>query len=148
MTSKDGYVQTVGMLVFRNSFKEVLLTKHKLSAKHKTGTYGIPAGRIERGESPVDALLREFNQETGLKTDQENILKLPFSYEAVIQRKNEEPRMFSLNVWYCKAFQGEPIEMEENVPEWVSVDKLEHYKLLPNMKKVVEDAKYYLLNKL
>lgn len=31
----------------------------------QNGTYGLPGGRIERGEDPFDAAIREFKQETG-----------------------------------------------------------------------------------
>ena len=64
---------TVGILVFRNNFQEVLLTKHKETAKHQTGKYGIPAGRLDPRETEIQALLREFNEETG---EVENVIPI------------------------------------------------------------------------
>lgn len=135
---------TVGMLVFRSDYKEVLMTMHKEAAKHQTGKYGIPAGRLDPGETETDALLREFNQETNLRAKPEDLTALPFTYSAEIKRKGEAPRLFSLKVWFCNNYSGEIKEMEENIPEWVSVSSLNKYDLLPNMEKVVNDAVKYL----
>lgn len=86
---------TVGMLVFRKNFSEVLLTKHKETAKHQTGTYGIPAGRVEVGETETEALLREFKHETGLSSSAGDAVELPFKYCAMIERKGSSPDYLS-----------------------------------------------------
>ena len=55
-------VATVGALLF-NTRGEVLLVKtHKWS-----DLWGIPGGKIKRGESSLDALRREIREETGLE---------------------------------------------------------------------------------
>ena len=135
---------TVGILVFRNNFQEVLLTKHKETAKHQTGKYGIPAGRLDPGETEIQALLREFNEETGLETHERYLTKLPFEYSATIQRKDERPRIFTLKVWYCSNYSGTPTETIENIPEWINVNNIHELNLLPNMEKVVKDALDYI----
>lgn len=42
----------------------IMLQKRK-GHKYYPGLWGIPAGRIEPGESPLDAIIREVSEETG-----------------------------------------------------------------------------------
>jgi 8-oxo-dGTP pyrophosphatase MutT (NUDIX family) len=52
-----------GVVVVNRDQHVLLLWRHRFI----TGTWGleIPMGRIEEGESPVDAAAREFEEETG-----------------------------------------------------------------------------------
>jgi len=50
----------------------VVIKDHRILLVHPTnaswwGTYSIPKGRVEKGESPFDAALRECEEETGIK---------------------------------------------------------------------------------
>jgi len=58
---RDYPVATVGALVFNPEGKVLLVRTHKWSH-----TYGIPGGKIEKGEETVAALHREIREETGL----------------------------------------------------------------------------------
>ena len=68
-----GTMQTVGVLVFNEDSKKVLLVKHSQFAQNPEGIYGFPAGQIELGESPKEAAVRELLQETGLRTVEDNL---------------------------------------------------------------------------
>lgn len=57
-------VATVGALVHDGSGKILMIRTHKWS-----GLWGIPGGKIERGESSADALRREIREETALELD-------------------------------------------------------------------------------
>lgn len=59
---RDFPIPTVGALVFNKKGECLLVLTRKWG-----GTYGIPGGKIERGEKAVDALVREMREETGLK---------------------------------------------------------------------------------
>jgi ADP-ribose pyrophosphatase YjhB (NUDIX family) len=58
---RDYPVATVGALVFNPEGRILLVRTHKWSH-----TYGIPGGKIEKGEETVAALHREIREETGL----------------------------------------------------------------------------------
>jgi ADP-ribose pyrophosphatase YjhB (NUDIX family) len=57
----------VGVIgIIRNEAGEVLLVHH--TYRHRI-PWGLPAGFLERHEQPREALLREIEEETGLKVD-------------------------------------------------------------------------------
>ncbi len=60
--SRDYPVATAGALVFNKRGEVLLVLTHKWSH-----TYGIPGGKIEKGEDSVAALKREIREETALK---------------------------------------------------------------------------------
>ncbi|MBW2978028.1 NUDIX hydrolase [Candidatus Woesearchaeota archaeon] len=130
-------IPTVGVLIFKN--KEVLLVKHGSSASHLTDTYGIPAGKIEKGETELDAAIRELQEETGLITTKDNLQELPKVYTAEIKRK-DGTKTFSVKVFLCKKYSGDLIKSDETVPCWIKISDLDKYKLLPNVKQIIIDA--------
>ena len=132
-------ISTIGVLVFRNNFKEVLLVKHGEEAGHPTGIYGLPAGRIDDGETAAEASKRELNEETGLETTQENLVELPYDSGVVkLQRKNGII-FCRWKVFICNNFSGEIRGAgQETTPEWVKVSGLSKYWLLTNTKTAIE----------
>jgi ADP-ribose pyrophosphatase YjhB (NUDIX family) len=60
-TPREHPVATVGALISNSAGKVLLVLTHKWSH-----TYGIPGGKIEKGEDTVAALRREIREETGL----------------------------------------------------------------------------------
>jgi phosphoglycolate phosphatase-like HAD superfamily hydrolase/ADP-ribose pyrophosphatase YjhB (NUDIX family) len=63
-------VPTVGALIFNGTGEVLMIRTHKWSNK-----WGIPGGKIKRGETSIAALRREIKEETGLKvTDIEFVL--------------------------------------------------------------------------
>lgn len=52
---------TVGALVFNDAGDSLFIKTHKWG-----GRWAVPGGKIDHGESMHDALLREFQEETGL----------------------------------------------------------------------------------
>ncbi|MEI7688624.1 MAG: NUDIX hydrolase [Candidatus Nomurabacteria bacterium] len=48
---------------FKQEGKFLLL--HRLDSKPQGDTWGVPAGKVEKGESSIDAICREIMEETG-----------------------------------------------------------------------------------
>jgi len=61
---KNIEIRTGASAIISNEENEILLEKRK-----DCNLWGIPGGRLEPGESIVDACTREFLEETGLKID-------------------------------------------------------------------------------
>ncbi len=47
-------------------FDGKILLLHRQDRKPQGNTWGVPAGKIDEGESPINALLRELKEETGI----------------------------------------------------------------------------------
>lgn len=130
-------IQTTGIILFYEG--KVLLVRHLEGASHVTGAYGLPAGKIEDGESETYAAKRELEEETGLITSEADLVKLPKVYEATIQLKSVE-RTFIWHVFLCKKWTGKLKSSEETNPEWVPIENIKKYPLLPNVESAVKEG--------
>lgn len=139
-------IPTVGILVFRNNNQEVLLVKHGEKAGHPTGIYGLPSGRIDTGETEIEAAKRELEEETGLKTSETDLIEIPYDFGVnEILRKNGT--MFcTWKVFICEKFSGEIGGSEETIPEWVKISHLSKYWKVGNLETAVEEGLKYLLH--
>lgn len=63
-------VRVTGILI-KN--REILIVKQTLSDKRR---WSLPGGRVEKGETLEDSMLREMEEETGLKTEIVKLLYL------------------------------------------------------------------------
>ena len=97
------------------------------------GKYNGVGGKIERGETPEEAMIRET---------QEEIAVTPMEYEKVgiiefdeFYKGQKEKVMFHLYV--ASEWQGEPTESDEMKPEWFDIQSIPYDKMFP-------DDKYWL----
>ena len=103
---------------------KIVVTKYKEGNK-KVGYYDIPGGKIEEGETPEQAAIREMKEETGLL-----INNLNYKGNMIIEYPN---RIFDFDVFICSECEGEPQEFEENTSEWIQINEfLKKEKILAN----------------
>lgn len=75
----------VGVVVMRNE-KEILLLKR--SGSHGEGQWSLPGGHLEFGESPIDAAIRELEEETGIWVGRPDVFvveSFPYSNDIFIK---------------------------------------------------------------
>ena len=121
--------------------EKVLLVRQLEKAGHITGTYGLPAGRPEEGESPEETAQRELEEETGLKVEIGDLARLPTVYTADIPRSDGTIKRMSIECFLATKTTGEAeTDHDETEPEWVSITNLDTLNLLPNIKSIIEDA--------
>ncbi len=133
----ENIIKTVGVLIFKKG--KVLLVCHGEKAEHLNNTYGLPAGRVEEGETLAEAGVRELKEETGLITEVKYLKKIDKIYKAAIERK-DGVKNFSQDNFLCDYFEGEIKSNDETVPCWVEINDLEKIRLLPNVKEMIFDA--------
>lgn len=104
----------------RNAVRCFLIKDDKVVCiKYKTGEVGyidIPGGKIEEGETPEEASIREVYEETGMKVD-----NLVSAGEAIIEYPD---RIFNFKVYLATKFSGMPKEQEENEAFFISIKDL------------------------
>lgn len=135
-------VPSVAIVVIQGN--KVLLVREGEKSAHLTGVYNTPAGRIEEGETPVHAAIRELKEETGLDTSEDYLIELPKKYTADIERKNGEVVRFYHTVFSCAKFIGQLKLGEDVEPVWVEIDKVNSLKLLPNISDMISQARNFL----
>lgn len=59
-------IEVAGAIVFRDDGAVLLVQRGRAPS---AGTWSLPGGRIERGETPEQAAVREVREETGLVVD-------------------------------------------------------------------------------
>lgn len=96
----------------------ILLGK-RIGKSFRAGMYGVPGGKIMKGESVVLSAKRELKEETGLLGK-----KLEF---IGIVNDNQRKHTFIHMVFVCKAFRGKLATLEPEKCEewkWYELDKL------------------------
>ena len=131
-------ILTAGILIIKEN--KVLLVENLEGSGHKAGIFGLPAGRVEQGESEVEAAIRELKEETGLVTSAENLVRLPTTYETDVPRKDGIPKRFKGICFKCLDYSGELKGSSETQPVWVEISKLDEMNLLPNVKNAVMEG--------
>lgn len=131
-------IPTVGIVVLKGN--EVLLVKHGEAAGHLTGSMATPGGRIDEGETAVQAAVRELQEETGLVAAEEDLRRLPKIYEGDLPRKDGSTFYSSHTVFVCTKFSGDLRNTDETEPEWVPIEKLKDMELLINTEDMVLQA--------
>ena len=101
---------TVGALVV-NPNAEVLIVR---TTKWR-GTWGVPGGKLDWGETLQEALLREFREEVALDLQQ---VRFALLQEAILDSQFHVPAHFVLVNYYAFSASTQVVPNEEIV-EWV-----------------------------
>ncbi len=123
----------VGGILFNDSH-EVLLIKRNKPPAH--GLWSIPGGKLESGESLVEACRREFHEETGLRVEVRHVV-------AVVDRQLEgfhyviiDFHVVLINPTHCKPVaQNDVLEAK-----WIALDELGQYDLVVGLTDIISKA--------
>ena len=79
-------------------------------------------GQFEFGESPEDCVLREAKEETGYTLTS-------YQYRGLVTFVFADVEMEFMSLFTADGFEGEPIECNEGVLEWVPIEDIENLNL-------------------
>ncbi len=125
-------VPTLGVsgVVFNNQKQILLIQRNQPPAM---GFWSIPGGKLEAGESLVEACRREIKEETGLDTEIKNIV-------AVVERRVEGFHYVIID-YLALLVDGESTQpnAQSDVSEarWVSLENLNDYALVEGLAEII-----------
>ena len=119
---------------------QVLLAHRSPSRRWYPNVWDLPGGHVERGESPLQALVRELHEELGVQVS-ERCCK---AVTALILTAGDGVGELRLSIWSVQHWLGTPVNRcheEHDQIGWVGVDDLadltlahDHYRyLLPSL---------------
>ena len=101
------------------------------------GTWWLPGGGLEFGESPGECLVREFMEETGLEVRVRGLLDVVTD---VAEWMREQVRLHSIRLIYEVEVVGVSAQPETNgstdAMQWIRYGDLEAVQLIPWLKEV------------
>lgn len=99
-----------------------VLIAQRPAGKIAAGKWEFPGGKIEAGESPLTALVRELREELGIEVQQARpLIRLTHDYS---------DRTVVLDTWLVQTWVGQPQSHEGQALAWCPVAGLSHYDLL------------------
>ncbi len=102
-----------------------VLLAERPKGRSMEGLWEFPGGKIEEGETPEKALIRELNEELGIDTS-ENCLA-PFTFAS---HSYEEFHLL-MPLYICRKWKGHIIGKENQNLKWVKPNKLADYPMPP-----------------
>ena len=122
MIDREGYRANIG-IVITNEKKQILLAK-----RYKQDAWQLPQGGIDKGETELDALYRELEEEVGLAREQVNLVaktpkwlryELPMEH---IRRKQKPTCIGQKQVWYLLKLVSNDTDISLNLHNKVEFD--------------------------
>ena len=102
-----------------------VLLSQRPEEKQMAGLWEFPGGKLEKGETPEKALIRELEEELGVLTWQSCLAPLTFASH---KYKNFHLLM---PLFICRKWDGIPIAREGQNLKWVHPTNMNNYKMLP-----------------
>ena len=102
----------------------VLIAKRP-EGKHMAGLWEFPGGKVQAGETPEAALVRELREELGIDTRHSCLA--PFTFASHIY----ETFQLLMPLYVCRVWQGTPSAREHSALAWVRPPRLGDYPMPP-----------------
>ena len=102
-----------------------VLLAQRPEGKSMAGLWEFPGGKVEPGETPEEALVRELQEELGIDTWQSCLAPLTFASHAY------DKFHLLMPLFVCRKWQGIPQPREGQVLKWVRPMALRDYAMPP-----------------
>ena len=114
----------VAAAVIRDHSGKILIAR-RANTQHQGGLWEFPGGKVDAGEDPETALIRELMEELGIEIARADLVPLTFASHAY-------PEFHLLMPLYlCKRWEGDIAAQENQELLWVKPDELRLYDMPP-----------------
>ncbi len=108
-----------------------VLVQRRPEGKAMAGLWEFPGGKIESGELPEAALIRELREELGIDVEKACLAPACFASEALAERH------LILLLYICRKWRGIPRALQAPVLKWVRPLELHNLEMPPADKPLI-----------
>jgi 8-oxo-dGTP diphosphatase len=102
-----------------------ILLQQRAEGRPMAGLWEFPGGKVEEGELPEAALIREIEEELGIRLDAAAIAPACFASAPLGQRH------MILLLYLCREWRGEPAPLDAAALKWLCVEEMEPDEMPP-----------------
>ena len=102
-----------------------VLIAQRPEGKSLAGLWEFPGGKLEEGETPEQALIRELEEELGISTKSACLAPVSFASHPY------ETFHLLMPLYVCRKWQGTPVAREHAALKWVRPQALRDYPMPP-----------------
>jgi 8-oxo-dGTP diphosphatase len=102
-----------------------VLIAQRPQGKQLAGLWEFPGGKLDAGETPEAALIRELREELEIETKEACLAPLTFASHTY------DDWHLMMPLYVCRKWQGTPVAKEHSALKWVRPQKLHDYAMPP-----------------
>ncbi|MEF2071427.1 8-oxo-dGTP diphosphatase MutT [Consotaella aegiceratis] len=102
-----------------------VLIAQRPPGKTLAGLWEFPGGKVEEGETPEATLIRELEEELGIRVKQACLAPLTFASHAY------DDFHLLMPLYICRRYEGIPVAQEGQTLKWVRAKALRDYPVPP-----------------
>ncbi len=107
-----------------NEYGKVLINERPVG-KDYAGYWEFPGGKVDEGETPEEAIIRELKEEINIDVTGSCLAPLSFT------EKQYDNYYVVVLLYVCRRWNGHIMPMEEQELAWVNPKEIDNFNLLP-----------------
>src|SRR5271165_4837578 len=115
-----------------------VLIAQRPEGKQLAGLWEFPGGKLEPGETPEEALIRELKEELDIEVAQACLAPFVFASHAY------DSFHLLMPLWLCRRWTGAPRAVEHQALAWVKPQRLADYPMPPADEPLVAHLRDFL----